>query len=99
MFKTLWSTNNLILKKVLGCIYEKGYIKADEVSQELGVSRGLVEYAIQKMKDKEYLIPVASLNREASCSFCPLKSTCNIKTAGTAKSYVLTEKGKELLKS
>jgi len=36
-------------------------------------------------------------SQQVSCSFCPLKSTCNIKTAGVAKSYMLTEKGKKLL--
>ena len=91
--------NGLILKEVLKCIHEIGFIKVDEISQELSISSGLVEFAIQKLKDKEYLIPVAPLNEEVSCNFCPLKSSCNIKTAGIAKSYLLTEKGRELLGS
>lgn len=73
-------------------------MKVDEISRELSISSGLVEYAIQKLKYKEYLIPVAPLNKEASCSFCPLKSTCNIKTAGVVKSYMLTEKGKRSMR-
>lgn len=89
--------HNLILKKVLECVCEKGCIKVDEISRELSLSKGLVEYAIQKLKELEYLELVAPLNEEAYCSFCLLKSSCHIKTAGVAKSYMLTEKGKKLL--
>ena len=87
----------MVLKEVLRWICKKGYIKVDEISRELNISSGLIEYAIQKLKDKEYIISIASLNKEASCSFCSLKSSCYIKTAGVVKSYILTEKGKKLL--
>lgn len=90
---------SLILKKVLKCIHEKGFIKVDEISRELSLSRGLVEYAVQKLKELEYLKVVIPLNGEAYCSFCPLKSSCHTKTAGVLKSYMLTEKGKGLLES
>lgn len=89
--------NSLILKKVLKCIYEKGCIKVDEISQESGISNSLAEHIIQELKEKEYLKVATPLGEEASCSFCPLKSGCHIKTAGVVKSYMLTEKGGKLL--
>lgn len=89
----------MILKKVLERLCKKGYIKVDEISQELCISKGLAEHVIQELKDKEYLKAVTLLGKEAYCSFCPLRLTCQIKTAGTAKSYILTEKGKKLLES
>lgn len=89
--------NDMILKKVLKCIYEKGYIKVDEISQELHISKGLVEHIVQELKGKEYLKVVIPMGEKAYCIFCPLRSTCHIKTAGVIKSYRLTEKGKKLL--
>jgi DNA-binding transcriptional ArsR family regulator len=88
---------SLILKKVLKCIHEKGYITVDEISRELSLSKSLVEYAAQKLKELEYLKVVIPLNGEAYCSFCPLKFTCHIKTVDVVKSYILTEKGRKLL--
>lgn len=91
--------NDLILKKVLECICEKGYIKVDEISQEPGISRGLVEHVVQELKDKEYLKVVTPLGEDASCSFCPLRFTCQLNTTEIVKSYMLSEKGKKLLES
>jgi len=76
---------------VLENIYRKGYLKIDEISQELGIPKSLVEQIIQELKNKEYLKIATSLE-EAYCSFCPLKSKCHIKTAGIIRSYILTEK-------
>ena len=78
-------------------IYRKGYLKIDEISQELGIPKSLVEQIIQELKNKEYLKIVIPL-KETYCSFCPLKSKCHIKTAGIVRSYILTEKAKKLLK-
>lgn len=89
----------MVLKEVLKCISEKGYIKADEISEELGISKSLVEHVVQELKDKGYLRAATPLGVETSCSFCPLKFTCQIKTAGVVKSYVLTEKGKNVMSS
>lgn len=99
MFKPLWSINDLILKKVLEYICDKGRIKVDEISQELGIPKGLVEHIAQELKGKEYLKAVTPSGEEGSCSFCPLRFTYQIKTAGGVKSYMLTEKGKKLLES
>jgi len=83
----------------LECICKKGYIKVDDISEELSVSKGLVEHVVQELKDKGYLRVATPLGEEASCIFCPLRLTCQIKTAGVAKSYVLTNKGEKLLTS
>jgi len=88
----------VVLKEVLRCICKKGYIKVNQVSQELNISSGLVQYAIEKLKADKYIIPAMSPS-ESLCSICPLKSSCNMKTLGIARSYLLTEKGKELLES
>jgi len=88
----------MVLKEVLRCICEKGYMKVDEISRELSISSGLVEYAIEKLKADRYIIPVMPPS-ESLCDPCPLKSSCNIKTLGIVKSYLLTEKGKKLLGS
>jgi len=82
---------------VLENIYRKGYLKIDEISQELGIPKSLVEQIVQELKNKEYLKIVTPLE-EAYCSFCPLTSKCHIKTAGIARCYILTEKAKKLLK-
>ncbi len=87
----------MVLKEVLKCICKKRYINAAEISRELSIPKGLVEHAIQKLKDFKYLIPVMPLCQQLSCSFCPLKSTCNINTVGVVKSYMLAEKGRKLL--
>ena len=78
-------------------IYRKGYLKIDEISQELGMPKSLVEQMIQELKNKEYL-KIATPLEEAAVSFCPLKSKCHIKTAGIVRSYILTEKAKNCLK-
>ena len=78
-------------------IYRKGYLKIDEISQELGIPKSLVEQIIQELKNKEYLKIVTPVE-ETYCSFCPLKSKCHIKTAGIVRSYILTEKAKNCLK-
>jgi len=82
----------LVIREVLEHIYRKGYVKVDEISEELGIPKSLVEHVIRELKNKKYL-------EEAYCSFCPLKSKCHIKTAGVIKSYILTEKAKRLLKT
>ena len=87
----------LVLKEVLKCICKKRYINAAEISRDLGIPMGLVEHAIQKLKGKEYLMVITPLNEETPCSFCPLKSSCQIKTAGVVKSYMLAERGRKLL--
>jgi DNA-binding PadR family transcriptional regulator len=86
----------MVLKEVLRCICEKGHMKVDEISRELSISSGLVEYAIEKLKADKYII-LAMSPSESLCDHCLLKSSCNIKTLGIVKSYLLTEKGKKLL--
>ena len=88
----------MVLKEVLRCICEKGYMKVDEISRELSISSGLVEYAVEKLKADKYIILVMPPS-ESLCDPCLLKSSCNIKTPGIVKSYLLTEKGKKLLGS
>jgi len=58
---------------------------------------GLVEHAIQKLKEMEYLKVITPLNEENPCSFCPIKSSCHTKTAGVVKFYMLAERGRKLL--
>jgi hypothetical protein len=87
----------LVLREVLKCICRKRYINVAEISREISIPMGLVEHAIQKLKGMEYLKVITPLNEETPCSFCPLKSSCHIKTAGAVKSYILTEKGRKLL--
>jgi len=88
----------LVIREVLEHIYRKGYVKVDEISEELGIPKSLVEHVIRELKNKKYLEILIPLE-EAYCSFCPLKSKCHIKTAGVIKSYILTEKAKRLLKT
>jgi len=87
----------LVLKEVLKCICKKRYINATEISREISIPMGLVEQAIQELKEMEYLKVITPLNEETPCSFCPLKSSCHIKTVGVVKSYMLTENGRKLL--
>ena len=88
----------MVLKEVLRCICEKGYMKVDEISRELNISSSLVEYAIEKLKADKYII-LAMPPSENLCDPCLLKSSCNIKMPVIVKSYLLTEKGKKLLGS
>lgn len=87
----------MILKKALEYISEKGYIKVDEISQELGIPKGLAEHVIQELKEKEYLRVTAPINEESAWSFCLHRVSCHVETAKVIKFYVLTEKGKGLL--
>jgi len=87
----------LVLREVLKWICKKRYINAAEISRELRIPMGLVEHAIQKLKEMEYLKVITPLNEENPCSFCPLKSSCHIKTVGVVKSYMLTQNGRKLL--
>lgn len=87
----------MVLREVLACIIEKGYIRAEEISRELCIPIGFVEYALHKLKDREYLLSVLPRCEQVSCRFCPFSSACKTKTAGLGKFYTLTEKGKKLL--
>jgi len=73
-------------------------VKVDEIGRELNILGGLVEYAIEKLKADEYILPVTPPS-DNLCSLCSLKSSCSIKTPGITKFYLLTEKGKNLLES
>jgi len=86
----------LILRKVLEYISEKGYIKSDEIVQELDISKGLVEHIIQELKKKEYLKVIAPIDEESACTLCPRRAGCHIKE-NIIECYVLTMKGKRLL--
>jgi len=50
----------MILKKVLATIQSSGLVNASLISQELGIPRSLVEYAIEQLKTNGY---IASLGR------------------------------------
>jgi len=42
-----------VIKKMLENIYRKSYLKIDEISQELGIPKSLVEQIIQELKNKD----------------------------------------------
>jgi DNA-binding MarR family transcriptional regulator len=87
----------MFLKKMLEYISDKGYIKVDEISQQFGVSKSFVEYAIQELLRKEYIKMFSSEDEKTTCALCPFKNVCYMRKAKGIKYYVLTEKGKELL--
>jgi len=89
----------MVLKEILTYIHKEKCVKVDDISRGLNVPRGIVEHAIEELKDMGYLIAVTHLREENSCSLCSLKSTCNIKTGEIIKSYMLTKKGKKLLEA
>ncbi len=90
----------MILKKVLATIQSSGLVNASLISQELGIPRSLVEYAIEQLKTNGY---IASLGEEShgksSCRTCLLKSSCSISQLNPLKLYIVTEKGQKLLES
>jgi len=88
----------LVLVEVLRHAYKKGYINIDEISRELEISKSLLEHIIRELKDKEYLKTATPLDEKAYCSFCPLVFKCHTKKAEVIKSYILTEKGRKLLR-
>jgi len=87
----------LVLKEVLKYIHDNGQIKVSEISQELDIPIGVVECAIQTLKDLKYLMLIKSSSDMNFCKFCLFKLTCDTKEIKMFKSYVITEKGKKLL--
>ena len=87
----------MVLKEVLKYIHDKRQIKVSEISQELYIPIGLVECAIQTLKDLKHLMLIKSLSDRDLCKSCLFKLTCNTKEIKMFKSYVITEKGKKML--
>jgi len=87
----------LVLKEVLKYIHDRGQIKVGEISQELDIPIGLVECAIQTLKDLKYLMLIKSPSERLPCESYLFKLTCDTKENKMFKSYVITEKGKKLL--
>ena len=87
----------MVLKEVLKYIHDKRQIKVSEISQELDIPIGLVECAIQTLKDLKYLMLIKSPSDRNPCKSCLFKLTCDTRVIKMFNSYVITEKGKKLL--
>ena len=87
----------MVLREVLKYIHNSGQIKVSEISRELDIPIGLVECAIQTLKDLKYLMPIKSLSDRDPCKSYLFKLTCNTKEIKMFKSYVIIKKGKKLL--
>jgi predicted transcriptional regulator len=90
----------VVLREILKIMSEEGSITTNDISQRLGVSRGLVELAIHELSRRGLVKEIK--NREmCPCSSCILKDVCNWKRArySTINVYFLTEKGWKMLKN
>jgi len=69
----------------------------DEISQQFGVPKSFVEYAVQELLRKEYIKMFNSEDEKITCALCFHKNAYFLRKAKGIKYYVLTEKGKGLL--
>lgn len=65
--------------KVLEELTNKEYASKEQISKELGISKGEVELALQALEDLGYIRRINSSCNIKYCGSCPFRSTCNAK--------------------
>jgi predicted ArsR family transcriptional regulator len=90
----------VVLREILKIMSEEGSITTNDISQRLGVSKGLVELAIHELS-RRGLVKEIKNGEVCPCSSCILKDICNWKSPrySTINVYFLTEKGRKTLKN
>lgn len=84
-----------MLKNVLKEIKSSDYISKKNIATKLNSTESLVEDVFFQLERMAYIEEDVMANCDANCGGCPYATSCS---DTPIKSYLITEKGEELLK-